>query len=209
MKFLFGCFVNVLVFPCMVVYWLSRLVLAPQRAFQDASQFFAIFPGLSGEFARRAFYRWVLPRCEKDSCLCFGTIFSHPTAEIGHRVYVGPYCILGDVTLEDDVLLASGVSIANGTNQHGIERLDIPIREQPGEFPHLTIGEDTWIGERAIVLANVGRHCVVGAGSLVLDDLPDYAIAVGVPARIVKFRNQPDEKKTDDVKTDGAPQSAE
>ena len=154
------------------------------------SQFFSLFPGLSGEYLRRAFYRFTLPQCEADVCLGFGVIFSHPTAKIGHRVYVGPYCILGDVTLGDDVLLASGVSIANGTKQHGIARLDIPIRDQPGEFPPLTIGEDSWIGERAIVLADVGKHCVIGAGALVLEPIPDYAIAVGVPAKVVKYRTE-------------------
>ena len=190
MKGLFRGIVAILVFPFVLFYWLNLCVLPRQRVFADFTQFFSLFPGISGEYARRAFYRFVLPQCATDCCICFGTIFSHPTAKIGRRVYVGPYCILGDVTLGDDVLLASGVSIANGTKQHGIERLDLPIREQPGEFPPLTIGEDTWIGERAIVLADVGAHCVVGAGALVLEPIPDYGIAVGVPARVVKFRNE-------------------
>jgi virginiamycin A acetyltransferase len=92
------------------------------------------------------------------------------------------------VTLEDDVLLGSQVSIANGGGQHGIERLDIPIREQPGTWPHITIGRDSWIGDRAVVLANVGEQCVIGAGSVVTRDLADRAIAVGVPAKVVRFR---------------------
>jgi acetyltransferase-like isoleucine patch superfamily enzyme len=101
---------------------------------------------------------------------------------------VGPFCSLGDVTLGDDVLIASHVSIANGGAQHGIERLDIPVREQPGDYPRITIGCDTWIGDRAVVLANVGKHCVIGAGSVVTKPIPDYAIAVGVPARVIGSR---------------------
>src|SRR5262249_7354370 len=124
-----------------------------------------------------------------DCQLSFGRVFSEPTAEIGRSVYVGVYCCLGDITLEDDVLLGSHISIMNGGSQHGIERLDIPIREQPGVWPRITIGCDTWIGDRAVVLANVGKHCVVGAGSVVAKPLPDYAIAVGVPARVVRYRN--------------------
>jgi acetyltransferase-like isoleucine patch superfamily enzyme len=40
-----------------------------------------------------------------------------------------------------------------------------------------------------VVLADVGRHCVIGAGSVVTKPVPDYAVAVGVPARVVRYRN--------------------
>jgi acetyltransferase-like isoleucine patch superfamily enzyme len=143
-------------------------------------------------YLRRAFYSLVFPRCGADCCLGFGTVFSHPTAEVGRTVYVGPYGCLGEVTLEDDVLIGSHVSITNGAAQHGTERLDIPIREQPGVWPRVTIGRDTWIGDRAVVLADVGRHCVIGAGSVVTRPVPDYAIAVGVPAKVVRYRDGAD-----------------
>jgi acetyltransferase-like isoleucine patch superfamily enzyme len=95
------------------------------------------------------------------------------------------------VTLEDDVLLGSHVSVMNGGAQHGIERLDIPIREQPGKWPRVTIGRDSWIGERSVVMADVGKHCVISAGSLVMNPIPDYAIAMGVPARVIRYRKDP------------------
>ena len=101
-----------------------------------------------------------------------------------------PRLIRMDVTIEDDVLIASHVSIINGCHQHGTERLDIPLREQRGRFERVTIGRDSWIGERATVAANVGRHCIIGAGSLVLSPVPDYGIAVGVPARVIRDRRQ-------------------
>jgi acetyltransferase-like isoleucine patch superfamily enzyme len=94
----------------------------------------------------------------------------------------------GDVTLEDDVLVGSNVSIINGRRQHGVERLDIPVREQPGEYPRITIGADTWIGDRAVVTADVGKHCIVGAGAVVTKPVPDFAIVVGNPAKIQGFR---------------------
>ena len=189
MKRIFRFFAVFGIFPLIILMYLFRLFLPKQRVFADLTQLLATVPGILGEYLRLAFFQWVLPRCGRNSCIGFGTIFSHPTAEIGENVYVGPYCILGDVTLGDDVLLASGVSIANGTNQHFFDRTDIPIREQGGEYPRVTIGEDSWIGERAVVLADVGAHCVIGAGALVLESIPDYAIAVGVPAKVVKFRN--------------------
>lgn len=181
-----------LVLPAFVCYRLAALLLGADKAFPGWSQAFSLLPGLTGVYLRRAFYRLVLPRSAADCWVGFGTVFSHPTAEVGNRVYVGVMCCLGDVTIEDDVLLASHVSVANGGGQHGIERLDIPIREQPGQWVRITIGRDSWIGDRAIVLADVGRHCVVGAGSVVTKPLPDYAVAVGSPARVVRFRNQPE-----------------
>jgi acetyltransferase-like isoleucine patch superfamily enzyme len=179
-----------LMLPLALLYWLACLLLGPRRAFPGWSQGMSLIPGLLGVYLRRGFYRLVLRRCGADCCLSFGVIFSHPTVEIGRSVYVGAFCCIGDVTLEDDVLIGSHVSIANGGAQHGIERLDVPIREQPGQWPRVTIGRDSWIGDRAVVLADVGEHCVIGAGSVVPKPIPDFAIALGVPARVVRYRNQ-------------------
>lgn len=176
------------VLPLVGIYWLSATILTPKSAFPGFSQFFSLIPGLAGNFARRAFYRCVLPACGKDVCICFGTVFSHPTATIGDRVYIGVGCMIGDVTLDADVLIGSHVSIINGRRQHGIERLDVPIREQPGEYPRVMIGEDCWIGDRAIVTADLGKHSVVGAGAVVTKAMPDFAIAAGNPAQIKGFR---------------------
>lgn len=179
---------TVIVLPAYVSYALGAATLGAKRVFPGWSQSFSLLPGISGQWLRRAFYRLVLPRCGTGSVLSFGSLLSHPTVEIGDHAYIGPYSCLGDVTIEDDVLIASQVAITNGSRQHGIGRLDIPVREQPGQWPRITIGRDSWIGERAVVMANVGRHCVVGAGSVVTKPVPDYAIVVGVPARIVDWR---------------------
>src|SRR5262245_44263180 len=197
----------VLVLPALSLYWVGSLLFGREKAFPGWSQAFSLVPGLTGVYLRRAFYRLVLPRCDSGACISFGTVFSHATASVGRYAYVGVYCCLGDVTLEDDVLVGSHVSIANGGSQHGIDRLDIPIREQPGIWPRITIGQDSWIGDRAIVLADVGKHCVVGAGSVVTQPIPDYAIAVGVPARVVRYRNasrtEGDSLADDDVAESG------
>lgn len=182
---------TLLVLPAYALYRAGAALLGPDKAFPGWSQALSLVPGLSGVYLRRAFYRLVLPRCGADSHLGFGTILSHPTAEVGARVYVGPFGCLGDVTLEDDVLIGAHVSVPNGGSQHGIDRLDVPVREQPGTWTRLTIGRDSWVGDRAVVLADVGRHCVVGAGAVVTKPVPDYAIAVGVPARVVRYRNDP------------------
>ncbi len=179
-----------LVLPAVGVYYIAAFFLGSTKAFPGWSQLFSLLPGMAGAYLRRAFYWWVLPRVGQDSWVSFGTVFSHPTAQIGERVYVGVGCMVGDVTLEDDVLIGSHVSIINGNRQHGIERLDIPVREQPGEYPRVTIGRDSWIGDRAIVMADVGHHAVVGAGSVVTKSVPDYAIVVGNPGKTIGFRNE-------------------
>jgi virginiamycin A acetyltransferase len=177
-----------LVLPAWALYAAARLAAGPDFAFPGFSQLFSLVPGRTGVYLRRAFYRLVLRRCGAGACISFGTVFSHPGSEVGRYTYVGVFCCLGEVTLEDDVLLGSHVSVTNGSAQHGTERLDIPVREQPGKWPRVTIGRDTWVGDRAVIMADVGRHCVIGAGSVVTKPVPDYAIAVGVPARVVRFR---------------------
>lgn len=181
------------VWPVVAIYRSMACCLGTERVFPGWSQAFSLIPGTSGRYLRHAFYRRVLARCGDDAWISFGTLFSHATASIGRNVYIGANCSLGDVTLEDDVLVASNVSIMNGSQQHGIDRLDIPIREQPGVYRHVKIGCDSWIGERAVVAADVGRHCVIGAGAVVTRPVPDYAVALGVPARVVKFRNAADQ----------------
>ncbi len=90
--------------------------------------------------------------------------------------------------LAEDCVIASGVHIISGLRQHGFENLDVPIKDQPGEFSKVTIGQDTWIGSGAIIGADVGKKCVIGLGAVVVKPIPDFAIAAGNPARIIKYR---------------------
>jgi len=180
------CAVSVL--PAVLIYRLQASLVGPDRIFCGWSQLFSLLPGLTGIHLRHAFFRATIRECREDACISFGTIFSHPDVAIGKTVYIGNYCSIGNVTIEDDVLIASHVSIMNGCRQHGTERLDIPLREQPGHYEPVTIGCDSWIGERATVAASIGRHCIIGAGSLVLSPIPDYSVAVGVPARVIRDR---------------------
>lgn len=180
--------VSLLVLPLVGVYLLSGWLLGRGKVFPGFSQLVSVVPGLIGAYLRRAFYRMVLDRCDRNTFISFGSVFSHPEVTLGDTVYIGVGCMVGNVELQDDVLLGSHVSIINGNRQHGIDRLDIPVREQPGEFPRITIGQDSWIGDRAVVMADVGKHCVVGAGSVVTKPLEDYAIAVGNPARVIGSR---------------------
>ena len=75
---------------------------------------------------------------------------------------------------------------------HGFARTDIPMREQVDENAKLLeICDDVWIGARSIILQNccrIGTGAIIGAGSVVTKDVPDFAIVGGNPARILKMR---------------------
>jgi virginiamycin A acetyltransferase len=54
--------------------------------------------------------------------------------------------------------------------------------------PKVTIGEDCWVGNGALIMANIGDKCIVGAASVVTKDIPDYSIVAGNPAKIIRNR---------------------
>jgi acetyltransferase-like isoleucine patch superfamily enzyme len=92
------------------------------------------------------------------------------------------------VHLERDVLIAAGVHIPSGSETHGTDDLSIPFRDQPGRQRLVRIGAGSWIGSAAVVMADVGRDSIVGAGSVVNRSIPDRVLAAGVPARVLRTR---------------------
>jgi len=179
---------SILVVPALISYQIRRSVVGADQAIEASTQALGLLPGLAGVYLRGAFLARVLPRFDRSASVHFGTIMSQAASRIDANVYVGPNCHLGLIHLERDVLIAAGVHIPSGPATHGISRLDIPIREQPGHKVVVRIGEGTWVGSAAIVLADVGQHCVIAAGSVVTRPVPDFAIAAGVPARVIRDR---------------------
>jgi len=77
------------------------------------------------------------------------------------------------------------------TISHALDRTDIPINQQGAtEIQPVTIGNDVWIGKRAIIKpgVTVGNHAIIGAGSIVTKDIFACAIVAGNPARIIRMR---------------------
>ena len=176
--------------PVLASFKVRSVVIGRDRALESSTQALAILPGLLGQYLRRAFLSVALERCHGSAAVCFGTIFSQTGARIDENVYVGAYCVLGRVHLERDVLIGSGVHIPSGPNTHGVDRLDRPIRSQPGSLRIVRIGAGTWIGNNAIVLNDVGRNSVIAAGAVVTNPIPDEVIAAGVPARVIRRRGE-------------------
>ena len=118
----------------------------------------------------------------------------------GHKVklVIEDGCCIGNfnhiyatksIILHKDVLTADKVYISD--NLHGYADINVPILKQPiVQKGCVEIGEGTWLGENVCVIgAKIGKHCVIGANSVVTKDIPDYSIAVGAPARIIKQYN--------------------
>src|SRR5690606_9655437 len=182
---------TIVISPALASFCVKRWVIGGDRALAGSTQALAMLPGLLGVYLRGAFLAVVLAHFDRSASVHFGTIFSQTGARIGANVYVGPHCHLGLVDIDRDVLLASGVHVPSGADTHGTEDLARPIREQPGRLTTVRIGEGTWVGSAAVVLADVGRHSVVAAGAVVAAPLGDFVVAGGGPARGLRDRRAP------------------
>lgn len=174
--------------PMLLSYHLRALVLGRDRAFEGSTQVLSFFPGVLGQYLRRAFLVRVMSRCARSATIEFGTIFSRVDARIDERVYIGPGCRLGMVHLERDVMLAPSVHIPSGRRTHGVDDADIPMQQQRGTPVLVRIGEGAWIGSSAVIMADVGQGTAVGAGAVVTRPLPAFVVAGGVPARVLRSR---------------------
>jgi acetyltransferase-like isoleucine patch superfamily enzyme len=106
---------------------------------------------------------------------------------IGERTRIGLGCVLiGPIQVGSDVMLAQNI-VCSGLN-HEYRDPAVSIAEQPVITAPIVIGDETWIGANAVVTAGVtiGRHCVIGAGSVVTKNVPDFCVALGNPARVVR-----------------------
>ncbi len=186
-----GCLVPALLL--FVVSAIGRPLVGRRRAFLGPAQLVAMIPGMIGVYLRWAYYFMTLKKCSWDVTIEFGSFFSCPDAEVGRFVYIGAYSILGRVSIGDRVQIASGVSIPSGRHQHLMQQTgDRSLAaglSHDASFATVHIGHDTWIGERAVVMADVGTGCVVGAGAVVCEPVPNGTLAVGVPAKSIRSLN--------------------
>jgi acetyltransferase-like isoleucine patch superfamily enzyme len=188
MKALARAAATLLVLPSLLSFAVRRIVLGPDRALLGSTQALSLVPGVIGQYVRNAFLRRVLAHCAPTAAIEFGTIFSNVGARIDDHVYIGPMCHIGLAHLGHDVLIGAAVHIPSGPDTHGIDDLNVPIREQPGRVQLVTIGAGSWIASGAIVMADVGPNSVIGAGSVVTKALEGAIIAAGAPARVVRSR---------------------
>ena len=109
---------------------------------------------------------------------------------LGDRSGIGINASIGEQThIGSDVMMGPGCVIY--TRNHRFDRLDIPMREQGyGPVEPVEIGDDCWIGGRVTILpgVHIGKGAVIAAGAVVAKDVPPYAVAGGVPAKVIYNR---------------------
>lgn len=103
--------------------------------------------------------------------------------KIGNNVFINNNCLAmarGGITIEDDVMIAGNVQLLSN-NHDEYERQILTCEE-------IIIRKGAWIGAGATILPGVtiGKYAIVGAGAIVTKDVPDYAVVVGIPAKVVK-----------------------
>jgi acetyltransferase-like isoleucine patch superfamily enzyme len=114
---------------------------------------------------------------------------TYPVVSIGDRCLIGRGSgIVGHFSIEigNDVWTGHNVYITD--QNHGYEDVERPISQQSQPERAVKIGDGSWLGYGSVVLPGVtiGKHVVVGANSVVTHDIPDYSVAVGVPAKVIK-----------------------
>ena len=133
----------------------------------------------------------ILAECGKNVNIEKNAVFSSrvtlgDNSGIGIRASIG-----GETHIGKNVMMGPDCIIY--TRNHAFSRTDIPMYEQGfQEEKPVFISDDVWIGGRVIILPGVkiGTGAVIGAGSVVTKDVPDYAIVGGNPAKVLKYRNQ-------------------
>ena len=102
----------------------------------------------------------------------------HINASVGGKILIGNSCLLGP-------------KVVMRTANHAYADPVKLIRKQGHVLADILVEDDVWIGANAVILGGVriGRGAIIGAGAVVTKDVPEMAIAVGVPAQIVKYRS--------------------
>lgn len=112
---------------------------------------------------------------------------------IGEDVGISPNSFIsvrGKVKIGSKTIFGPGVKLF--AENHNFTDLEVPIYLQGATKKGIEIGEDCWIGANAVILdgVHIGKKVIVAAGAVVNKDVPDYAIVGGIPAKILKMRNE-------------------
>ena len=180
-------FCVIIVSPLIFIAW-GGFLLKLEEPYRFFGTFLSLLPGLPGSYLRLAFYKGTLARISSDVTIGFGSYFSRPSARVGKNVSIGAYCIIGNAVIGDDVLIASRVSIPSGLYQHSDPWVPHEFRGAP-RFDKVVVGSRAWIGEGAIVLADVGEDSIVAAGCVLFRPMPSGYVIAGNPGKPAKKRD--------------------
>jgi len=102
----------------------------------------------------------------------------HVNSSIGGSIIIGNNCLIGP-------------NVIFRTASHKFDRVDTPIWQQGHKIGNIILEDDVWVASNVVIIGNVkiGKGAIIGAGAVVTKDIPPYAIAYGVPAKVSRFRN--------------------
>jgi acetyltransferase-like isoleucine patch superfamily enzyme len=166
--------------------WVEARLSGRNEVFLFWAQAFALLPGLPGKYLRKCFYFLTLRSCSLQCDLGFLSYFSDRRSEVGRGAYVGFGVSFGLASLGDGCLVGNRASIINGGWQHTLGTDGRLTPFDPSSAHRVRIGAETWIGEGAIVMADVGSRCIIGAGSVVSVPVSDGCLVAGNPARFLR-----------------------
>lgn len=191
-KRLFQAIAVVVAFPAAALTLFGRI----RPVYTFFAQSFALGPGLPGSYLRAAYYKMTLRESSLDVTLAFGTYFVQPDSVLEERVSIGAYCVIGRSRIGARSQIASHVLIPSGRHQHA-RAADGTLSDTIGD--RTIIGTDCWIGDGAIVMADLGEGVTVGAGSVVTRPVPAGSVVVGNPARPIQQASSPDNRALETV----------
>ncbi|HZP24858.1 MAG TPA: DapH/DapD/GlmU-related protein [Terriglobales bacterium] len=154
-----------------------------QPAYSFFAQAFAVGPGLPGSYLRAAYYKLTLRRCSIDITISFGTYFVQPDSSVGELASLGSYCVVGRAAIGPRTQIGSHVLVPSGKRQH--------LRNPDGTLSdcldgQTVIGADCWIGDAAVIMAELGDGVTVGAGAVVTHAVAPHTVVAGNPARPIQ-----------------------
>jgi len=175
---------HLLTWPFSISSWLVYKLFGSEEVFSFSAKLLSLVPGKLGQYLRTSFYCITLDECKYDLSVGFASFFAHPTARAGRSVVVGSFSIIGSADLGNNILVSSRVSIMSGKYQHDMEGGDESASKV--NYQMIKIGDDTWLGESSLVMADIAGDSTVSAGSVVTKPMPAKTIAIGNPARFLK-----------------------
>ncbi len=152
----------------------------------------SMIPGSVGVALRMVFYPAFFLRCGRGLTIKPFVMIKFPERiTLGDHVGISEYSLVdgdGGIDLGNFVRIGSHTSIVSF--EHNYQKREIPIKLQGKVRKKIRIEDDCWVGSGVRILAGVtiGRGSVIGAGSVVKHDVPEYSVAVGVPARVIRTR---------------------
>lgn len=169
--------------PFSILSTLEKYTLGTDVAFHFGAHVVALAPGWPGNFVRAAYYIMTLKSFHPTAVISFGSYFSSREATIGAKAGMGAFCVIGQACIGPRTRLASRVSVVSGLYEHGSTATY--SHERAHRPSQVTIGADAWLGEAAVVCADVGEKSIVAAGAVVLKPVPAGVLAMGNPARFL------------------------